>query len=245
MKADPADQAKLLGLADIDMSLARNHSSRTKLPESQLVENLEAQLVQSRSATRDALSAVDELQAEVTRAESDVQLVEQRLSRDTERLEQSSSVKDVQGLQHEIDTLRERLSVLEEVELEVMERLELAQKTLAEAEAETQRLEAELSVGITQRDTALADLDAETTALEASRASLVAELPADLVELYERQRQRYGVGASLLRAGISSASGVKLTESDLAEVRKAAEDDVVLCPDSNAILVRTAESGLS
>jgi predicted nucleic acid-binding Zn-ribbon protein len=65
-----------------------------------------------------------------------------------------------------------------------------------------------------------------------------------LVELYERQRERYGIGASHLRAGISSASGVALTESDLQKIRETPEDTVVLCPDSNAILVRTAESGL-
>jgi hypothetical protein len=37
---------------------------------------------------------------------------------------------------------------------------------------------------------------------------------------------------------------VELTGSDLAAVRHAAPDAVLLCPDSNAILVRTDESGL-
>jgi len=37
---------------------------------------------------------------------------------------------------------------------------------------------------------------------------------------------------------------VTLTGSDLEMVRRAAPDEVILCPDSNAILVRTAESGL-
>ena len=66
----------------------------------------------------------------------------------------------------------------------------------------------------------------------------MAGLPEDLVQLYERQRERYGVGVSELRGGVSSASGVQLTESDLQDIRQAADDDVVLCPDSNAILVR-------
>ena len=65
-----------------------------------------------------------------------------------------------------------------------------------------------------------------------------------MLALYERQRERYGFGASLLRGGVSSASGVKLNESDMATVRAAAPDDVLICPDSNAILVRTNESGL-
>jgi predicted nucleic acid-binding Zn-ribbon protein len=72
----------------------------------------------------------------------------------------------------------------------------------------------------------------------------VGKLPEELIALYERQRDRYGFGASLLRGGVSSASGLKLNENDMADVRAAAPDDVLLCPDSNAILVRTNESGL-
>ena len=73
---------------------------------------------------------------------------------------------------------------------------------------------------------------------------MAAKVPDDLLALYERQRARYGFGASLLQGGVSTASGVTLTGSDLQTVRRAAPDDVVLCPDSEAILVRTAESGL-
>ena len=49
---------------------------------------------------------------------------------------------------------------------------------------------------------------------------------------------------TLLQGGVSTASGVTLTGADLQDVRRAAPDDVVLCPDSEAILVRTKESGL-
>ncbi len=69
-------------------------------------------------------------------------------------------------------------------------------------------------------------------------------MPAELLALYDRQRARYGFGASLLQGGVSTASGVALNNSDLQDIRRAAPDDVVLCPDSDAILVRTAESGL-
>ena len=69
-------------------------------------------------------------------------------------------------------------------------------------------------------------------------------MSAELVALYEKQRARYGVGASLLRRGVSEASGVQLFPDELETVRKAAPDDVLICPSSSAILVRTAESGL-
>ncbi len=76
--------------------------------------------------------------------------------------------------------------------------------------------------------------------MQGARGALVAELPADLVALYEKQRDRYGVGASLLRRGVSEASGFALLADELAKIKAAAPDDVLLCPSSEAILVRTA-----
>jgi hypothetical protein len=95
-----------------------------------------------------------------------------------------------------------------------------------------------------ERDAALKDIDVERDNANANRAVIVADVPADLLALYEKQRERYGSGASLLRGGVSLASGVKLNENDMVAIRSAAPDDVLMCPDSSAILVRTAESGL-
>ncbi|OUV18357.1 MAG: hypothetical protein CBC58_01100 [Cellulomonadaceae bacterium TMED98] len=115
---------------------------------------------------------------------------------------------------------------------------------LSASSAETTQAESELDTAIGEAERARTELEHERERLTAARAELVESLPGDLVELYERQRERYGFGASLLRARISQASGVTLTESDLQTVRQAAADDVLICPDSNAILVRTKESGL-
>ena len=71
-----------------------------------------------------------------------------------------------------------------------------------------------------------------------------ARIPADLLDLYEKQRARYGIGASLLRGGVSLAAGVALGAADLDRVRAADPNAVLICPESSAILVRTAESGL-
>ena len=91
---------------------------------------------------------------------------------------------------------------------------------------------------------ALESIAAERAAAIADRAVIAASLPEDLLALYERQRARYGVGASLLRGGVSQASGVALLADELATVRAAAPEAVLTCPSSEAILVRTAESGL-
>jgi predicted nucleic acid-binding Zn-ribbon protein len=95
-----------------------------------------------------------------------------------------------------------------------------------------------------ERDGAMKLIDAERANAIANRSAIAAKVSDDLLALYEKQRLRYGSGASLLRGGVSLASGVKLNENDMVSIRAAAPDDVIMCPDSNAILVRTGESGL-
>jgi predicted nucleic acid-binding Zn-ribbon protein len=244
MKAEPADQAKLLELQELDNHLAQVTKKANTLPEATTLEELTGQLTAAKEAQREALAVVDEITAEIKRAESDVELVEARIAKDTERLDQSTSAKDAQGLEHELQSLRERLSALEEVELAVMERLEQAEKELSGAEQAATELVSQVEDATAALHSAKAALEQDYQETTAKRTDLVGAIPQELVALYERQRERYGFGASHLRREISSASGVALTESDLATVRAAATDDVVLCPDSNAILVRTGESGL-
>jgi uncharacterized protein len=67
----------------------------------------------------------------------------------------------------------------------------------------------------------------------------------ELLALYEQRRARgSGVGAALLRQRTCQGCNMTLTGSDLDTVRRAASDDVLLCPECDRILVRTDESGI-
>ena len=166
------------------------------------------------------------------------------IARDSERLQVSSSVKDVAALEQELAALRKRLDDLEEIELTVMERLEESQAAIAETVAELDTIATRISEVEAARDAQLVVVNAERATAEDGRRSIEVKVPADLLALYEKQRSRYGTGASLLRGGVSLASGVKLLENEMQAIRAAAPDDVIMCASSEAILVRTDESGL-
>jgi len=241
----PAEiQALLLELAECDLALARAHAQLSKLAETLGIPELERTIESLKQDRHEALIEREAIEAELSRAESDVELVEARIARDTERLSQTASAKDAQGLEHELASLRARRSDLEDIELAIMERMEAADARLDRCEAAVAGAESTLLAARDDEQATSSRLSGEIRQSSETREGIVTRLPADLYELYERQRARYGVGASHLRDGVSSASGVTLTESDLQTVRAAAPDEVVLCPDSNAILVRTAESGL-
>ena len=244
MKAKPEQQARLLDLADLDMRSQQLAHRAKSLPEHAELEELNESAGAVRVRLLEQTGEREDTEAELGRIESDVELVTGRIKRDTERLESTSSVKDVAGLEVELTSLRTRLSNLEDMQLTLMELLEEREKAEQGTRQEYEELRSRVEDAEKRRDAALAEIEAEKEAVVRDRSALVGELPEDLVALYEKQRERYGVGASHLRRGVSSASGVSLTESDLADIRSAAPDDVVLCPSSNAILVRTAESGL-
>jgi len=244
LSAPPEKQALLLELVACDVSLARAQNALAQLTKTLHIDTLEAAVEEIKSRRHDALIETEGIRAELARAESDVEVVEARIHKDTERLEHTSSAKDAQGLEHELESLRARRSDLEDIELAIMERLDAAEATMAGIAAELESAEQALVAARDQETAETNRLNGEKMVTQAERERIVSSLPDDLYALYERQRERYGVGASHLRAGVTSASGVALTESDLQSIRNAPADAVLMCPDSNAILVRTPESGL-
>ena len=244
LSAPPEVQARLLELADIDRALTRARATQAPLADTLHIPSLTAAVEELKGRRHDAFVELEGVRSELARAESDVAMVDKRIATDKERLEHTASAKDAQGLEHELASLMGRRSDLEDIELAIMERLDEAQATEAEIAGDLATAEQALADARSEEHAQSVELAAETFRLGSARGDLVAALPADLVALYERQRERYGQGASHLRAGISSASGVALTESDVQAVRQAPADEVLLCPDSNAILIRTAESGL-
>ncbi|HEU4808778.1 MAG TPA: hypothetical protein VFT01_10990 [Homoserinimonas sp.] len=244
LKASPDIQKHLLDLQALDTKLQQLGHQAKSLPELAEITQLNSEADTLRAQLRTESGAAEDARLELGRIEADVAVVEARIKRDSDRLDTASSVKDVAGLEQELTALRKRQNDLEEIELGVMETLEEREQAVAKSKAALHHLEARIRAKEQERDVSLAGINSERGHAEANRATIVGKLPDDLLALYERQRDRYGFGASLLQGGVSMASGVKLNANDLDAIRSAAPDDVLICPDSQAILVRTAESGL-
>lgn len=244
MKADPKAQERLLELRALDLRATQLAKRERELPERATVQRLTEERGTARADLASTSGVLEDARTELERTESDVAVVEARIARDAERMMGSTSAKDAAGFEHEIESLRRRQTNLEEIELAVMERVEEHEAAVAALRARVDALSAELDAAQAAFDEAIADIARERASVAAARADVVGSLPVELVALYEQQRARYGAGASLLRRGVSEASGVTLTADELAKVKAAAPDDVLMCPSSEAILVRTAESGL-
>lgn len=247
VKASPEAQLRLLDLAEIDAELARLDHRQRNLPEHQEL----ARLGERERALDDEIAGLEarggDLRREQLKAEADVDQVRSRIVRDQQRLDvgQVSSPKDLANLQSEIGSLHRRQSELEDVVLDVMERLDSAQSRRAVATGELAAVRTEVEQVTARREASLADAREQAAKAAARRAAIVEQEPADLVALYERLRAQHGgIGAAELHRGRCEGCHLTLNRVELNAIRVAAPDEVVQCEECRRILVRTANSGL-
>ena len=244
MKASPEAQRRLLDLQAIDTALAQLAHRRRSLPEIAEIDAVARELSALEDERVRAQVAVDDLDRDIGRYEKDVEQVRIRKDRDQKRLDAGGALREIEGLQHELATLNRRQSELEDAELELMEQREAAQAALDEVQGRLSAARERRDAAERRRDEAYAEIAKDAEFKTSSRAPLAADLPADLVALYDKIRLDSGMGAALFRSGRCGACRIELYGADLARVKAAAPDDVVRCEECRRIMVRTAESGL-
>jgi predicted nucleic acid-binding Zn-ribbon protein len=238
---------KLLDVQELDSRLDALRHQLATIPEAVHLAELTARRVELDGTVRDLRVEVDDLTAEQKRADADVEQVKARRVRDQGMID-AGSIADPKALQRmlgELESLQRRISDLEDVEIEVMERLETTQSALEERAAELTKLDRDIeALGHTRAHKA-GELDAEVDKVAAERKTTASGVPADLLALYEKLReQKGGVGAAALRRRECGGCGLAINPSDLAAIAAAPSDEVQRCEECGRILVRTSESGL-
>src|SRR5581483_6714431 len=182
-----------------DTALAQLAHRRTHLPELAAIAERGARGTELHDAVIDARTRLDDLAAEQKRLEADVDTVRSRASRDEARLQGGGlPSRELESLQHEIATLARRQGTLEDELLELMEQTEDAESSLRDATERYEAVVIEQRELEAKRDAALAEIAAAIAEKTPQRTALAAEIPADLIALYERARTQSGTGAALL-----------------------------------------------
>jgi predicted nucleic acid-binding Zn-ribbon protein len=247
VNAAPDDQLRLLDLQGLDTALDRLAHRRRTLPEIEQIETMQARLTRLADDIVLLETEDSDLAREQSKVDADVDQVRTRMQRDQQRLDtgQVGSPRELENLQHEIESLKKRQSDLEDVELEVMEKREVVQTRTDELRREKEQVALSLAEAEQRRDSTWAEIDAETDKTRTQRSELAATLPDDLVALYEKVRSSSaGVGAAALHRGRCEGCHLQLNTTDLNRIREAPADEVLRCEECRRILVRTADSGL-
>jgi len=237
---------KLLDVCELDSRALQLRHRRAHLPQAAVVAELQASKKTTDDAVRDARITRDDLERVQKKADADVEAVKTRRRRDQERMDSGaiSSAKDLERMQHELATLDRRISVLEDEELEVMEKLEEAQANVTRLEAELAEITEKLAVAVDSVDVETSKIDGELAGVAEERTPALEGIPDDLLALYSRLSEKMGVGAAELRARRCGGCNLQLDPAEISRIRGLAADEVVRCEECSRILVRTAESGL-
>ena len=242
MKAAATAQLRLLDLQANDTAIAQFEHRRRSLPEHAAIAEARSARAKLAEALVAARTKVADLQLEQDKAEADLVPVRERRVRDQERVDNGSITdpKQINAMLDEIAHLGRRISDLEDIELEVMEQVEAATAEHDKLAEELSELESSARALIASRDTQVAELDDQIREHQAIRDGIAAEIPADLLALYDRIRVRAGgTGVAPLKGRRCGGCKIEATPIALQTYASAAPDDVVRCEECERLLVRT------
>jgi predicted nucleic acid-binding Zn-ribbon protein len=246
VNAASADQQRLLELQALDSKLDQLAHRRRTLP--QLAEHaaLETRAGRLRDLLVASTTAQSDLAREQAKAEADVDQVRARAARDRKILDSgSASPKELSGLQSELESLAKRQSDLEDVVLDVMERVEAAEARTAELAKQREAAESDLGRVAAELAAVQDGVDKDQAFTAEARKTVAQQIPADLLALYEKLRAQYGgIGAAAIKQRRCEGCRLELDIAEIAEIRAAAPDLVLRHDSCRRILVRTKDSGL-
>jgi predicted nucleic acid-binding Zn-ribbon protein len=244
MKAEVIQQRSLLELAELDAERGRIEHRAGNLVELQRLEEIQTTHREANDRLAALQIAIDDLNEQVAKFESEIDGVRQREDRDRKLLDSGATdAKQLTELQHELETLERRQASLEDSLLEIMERREELQSEQTAELTKIDELQRDLGAAQQALDEARSELDRQRGQSLSRRDELVAGLDADLVALYERQRTRGGAGAGLLQGGRCGACRIEIDRGELARISAADDDEVLRCPECGAILLRVRGTG--
>ena len=247
IRADKSAQLRLLDLQTVDTTLAQLNHRRQTLPQHATISKLREVRAALASDLVAADTRVSDLELEQAKAETDLEPVRERLSRNQTRIT-TGAVADPKALSsmvEEVGHLKKRISDLEDAELEVMEQLEGVMAGRERLRARAEQVDADLAEAIADRGRHLAAVDAEISELREQRAEISPLIPGDLLALYDKIGATHrGVGAAELRARRCTGCQLEVNAADLRVFSAAADDEVLRCEECGRILIRTAQSGL-
>jgi predicted nucleic acid-binding Zn-ribbon protein len=240
MKATPSDQRSVLDIQNFDFTTTSLNAKAAGLPEIASIASLTIKANNARDLRIAAETELSDVKRELSRAETDVEQVVSRITRDEARLASGTgAAKELEQLQHELVSLNNRRSELEEVELEIMLRVDSIKERISTLQEEEAALTLEIANLEISKENALTVIGTDLSAAAQERAKTVASVNPELIALYEKIRgTNNGTGAAALIGNQCKGCHLTLNTIELQRIAALAEDEVSRCEECRCILVR-------
>ena len=230
----------MLALQALDSSLLQLAHKINNLPIIKTLEEKSAEFASTRDLCIAAETEKSDIKHELSRVEVDVEQVVSRIERDEKRLASGQGTpKELEQLQHELGSLAKRRSELEEVELEVMVRVDGIDERIRTLSAKRDQLAAEIEGLKVEKERSIAELQSAMKKTELDRSELAISIASELLALYEKVRSTGdGIGAARLGGGKCEGCHLVMNAAEVTRVKALPDDDVVRCEECRRILIR-------
>lgn len=209
----------------------------------------ERQELQSRaSGTQSRLDAAKlrgkQLESDRKKLELDAEAKQQQIDKWATQQLQTKKNEEYKALQHEIDHGKQVISAIEDQELELMEKADVAQRDVAEAQKLAAEAKKVVDAKVSDLDAREKNLQAELGKLESNRAELAAVVDEDARTKYERLLRSKG---SNVIVGIShhSCGGCHMKLDRGTVVQCQANQEIICCNNCGRILYFTRDMDLA
>lgn len=231
----------LMEVQEHDSAIDRLLHRRDTLPERARLAEQGAVLDAVRARVAQVSAVREEVAREEKRLEDAVASLEARAA-EVERALYSgktTSPRELQAMQADVEQLKRQRRALEDDELEVMERRETLDAELAGLETRVSELSAEIAALKDALGGEEAAIDLELAAQRRAREASANHVAAETLELYERVRAKNnGVGAARLVGDTCQGCHLSLPAIQLDHIKREPPDALVRCDQCGCILVR-------
>ena len=240
MQASTEQQSLILELQLLDNEIMQSNTKLKSLPEIEQLLHIEKRVTAANDELAVVKSEADQIALELRRGEVDVETVTDRIKKDEARLSSgNASPKELEQLQHEVETLKKRQESLEEIELEIMIRNDAViarTNTLSTDLASLQTLKDEISGRL---QSATDDINKVIADKNTARNAVAGKIEKALLDLYEKIRGNGGgVGAAALVGNKCNGCNLAINAVEMDRIKSLAKDELLRCEECRRILVR-------
>ena len=219
--------------------LAANHEIK-ELPERKEIEATHKDIERLNQVLKAKESEVHENNRTQKRLEDEVATVEERIENQKKLYGgEVLAIKELQALEIDIESLKERQIAIEDQIIEVMELNEPIQseiQNLTTQQEENKENEANLSEALQE---AIKKIELRINQIKVEIAHLTNDLPNELISEYESLRSRPGhVGIAKLVNRTCNGCNLELPAVEVDRIKKLSEDNIINCEECGCILVR-------
>jgi predicted nucleic acid-binding Zn-ribbon protein len=240
VQASTEQQSLILELQLLDNEIMQSNTKLKSLPEIEQLLHIEKRVTAANDELAVVKSEADQIALELRRGEVDVETVTDRITKDEARLSSGNATpKELEQLQHEVESLKKRQEALEEIELEIMIRNDAViarSNTLTTDLASLQTLKDEISGRL---QSATDEINKVIADKNTARNLVTGKIEKALIDLYEKIRGNAGgVGAAALVGNKCNGCNLAINAVEMDRIKSLSKDELLRCEECRRILVR-------